>query len=93
MENNVILQQCIVSELAQVVTETVMERMGDILPVLKPREPEKYLTRTEVCKLLHISLKTLYTREARKEIIAYKIGGRKLYKASEIEQFLVKVNK
>ncbi len=30
MEKNVILQQCSVSELAQVVTETVMERMGDI---------------------------------------------------------------
>lgn len=93
MEKNVILQQCSVSELAQAVTETVMERMGNILPLLKPKETEKYLTRMEVCKLFHITLKTLYTREARKEIIAYKIGGRKLYKASEIEQSLVKVNK
>lgn len=88
-----ILQQCSINELAQAVTENVMGRMGEILPTLKPKTPEKYLTRTEVCKLLHISLKTLYTWEARRDIVAYKIGGRKLYKASEIEHSLVKVNK
>ena len=87
------LQQCSINELAQAVTENVMGRMGEILPILKPKTPEEYLTRTEVCNLFHITLKTLYTRESKGDIIAYKIGGRKLYKASEIEKALIKVKK
>lgn len=93
MEKGVYLQGCSLDELSRAITEEVTEKVRGMLEGIAPKIPERYLTRDEVCGLFKISLKTLYTRERLGDITGYKIGGRKLFKASEVEKVLVKVNK
>ncbi len=69
---------------------TTPEELEDIIrKILKeiPKE-EIYLTRHEVCELLHITLPTLHTWTKKGKINAIKIGGRVLYKTSLINESL-----
>ena len=78
-------------ELRAFIKESIQEQQYQ-LP-LKTKDSDTYLTRSDVCDLLHISLATLYRREQKGDIKAYRIGGRKLYKKSEVESSIQKINK
>jgi hypothetical protein len=54
--------------------------------VVNPKVESIYLNRTEVTKLLKISLPSLTEYTKRGLLQSYKIGNRVLYKSNEIEQ-------
>ncbi len=56
----------------------------------QPKEPEEYLTRTEVCELLKIDLSTLWRWMKSNKFPFYGIGNRVYCKRSEVEDFLNK---
>jgi excisionase family DNA binding protein len=56
-----------------------------------PTEELKYLTRNEVCKILHVSLPTLSEYYKKGKIPAYKVGKRVLFKPADIEAVLTKI--
>lgn len=60
----------------------------------KPEKPavSGYYTRKEVAKLLRISLPTLHEYSKHDILIGYRIGGRVLYKISEVEQAVAGIN-
>lgn len=61
----------------------------DELKSFKPEPPQQtngeYATRRDVCKLLNISLATLDNRTKDGTLKGYRIGGRVLYRLSEVQ--------
>jgi len=57
-------------------------------PPLPEPESEEYMTRKQVCDLLKFCLTTLYYRTKAGVLTSYRIGGKVLYKRSEVEAAL-----
>lgn len=51
----------------------------------------EFLTRQELCEKYHVSLGTLYNWDKADVLKPYRIGGRILYKAAEVEQAVKQV--
>lgn len=56
------------------------------------KKPEEYLTKKEVSKMLSINLASVNNWTKKKILQSYRIGGRILYKRSEIEESIIKIN-
>ena len=91
MSQDFILVSISRDELRAFIKEAVQEQQCQY--PFKTKDSDTYLTRSDVCNLLHISHATLYRREQKGDIKAYRIGGRKLYKKSEVENSIQKINK
>ena len=86
--SNLILQSLTTEEFKNLVSECIRESF----PNQKlAEETQKYFTRKEVAKELHMSLPTLSERTKSGEIPAYRIGKRVLYNVEEVNQ-LIKQN-
>lgn len=71
-------------KLGEIVKNAINEAIKSI-PKEQPKQPnEVFLTRKEVAKLLKISLPTLNEHSKNGKIRSYLIGGRVLYKQSDI---------
>lgn len=76
--------------------DLIQEFKKEIIPELKeqlskefqPKEPTVYLSRNEVCELLHIDLSTLHRWRKDGTLIAYGLGNRVYFKRNEIDDFL-----
>lgn len=55
----------------------------------QPKEPEIYMTRDEVAKMLQIDLSTLYHWVKKGKLSKYGIGHRVYFKRSEVENALI----
>lgn len=89
---NVILTTHTTEELTGLIGQAVREAIKNSLPVFPSTTPsEKLLTRKETADKLKISLVTLNDWTKRGLIQSYLIGGRVLYKDSEIEKSLYQV--
>ena len=55
----------------------------------KPQEPEEYLIRLEVAKLLKCDISTIHNWTTKGKLKPYGIGNRVYYKRVEIEQCLI----
>ena len=54
---------------------------------------EELLTRDQVCDILKISMSSLTRRVADGSLKCYKVGARSFFKASELNEVLIKLNK
>ena len=54
----------------------------------KKAQPSKQYTREEVCKMLHITLPTLWKKTKDGEINAIKVGRRVLYQENEVKRLM-----
>lgn len=88
--NNLFLTTHTIEELTELISQTVKEAIKNSLPVNSTPLSEKLLTRKETSEKLKISLVTLNDWSKRGIIQSYIIGGRVLYKDSEIEASLHK---
>lgn len=76
--------------------DLIKEIKKEIIPELKeqlkeqfqPKEPTSYLTRNEVCEMLHIDLSTLHRWRKDGTLIAYGLGNRIYFKRNEIDEFI-----
>lgn len=89
MTNSIILNQVSEEELRNIISETVAEQLQKFSSPQK--DQVKYLTRSEVSKLLRISLPTLNDYTKTGVIKGYRINGRVLYKSDEIENSLKEI--
>lgn len=87
--NSILLQNLTPDELKQIISEAVGEKLTDFQP--QQKESSKYLTRKEVKKLLSISYPTLSAYTKSGKLKGYRIGGRVLYRAQEIDQSLKEI--
>jgi excisionase family DNA binding protein len=76
--------------------ELIEELKDSLIPELKeqlskefqPKEPTSYLTRNEVCEILHIDLSSLHRWRKEGKLIAYGLGNRVYFKRNEIDELI-----
>ena len=78
------------------VTKNVVTHISVILEEIVSNIPTtqnpEFIDSKEVCKILGITLPTLFDWRKRKIIVAYRIGNKIRFKKSEIENSLTKIN-
>lgn len=85
---SIILQSVSVSELKELISETIQEQIGQIQ---KPLPKTELLTRKEAAEILGVSLPTLHYWTKDGEVPAYRIGNRVRYKRDEVLSSLQKI--
>jgi hypothetical protein len=89
---NLILTKITAQELSQMITDAVNEAVKNIKIEQPITLSQELLSRKEVADKLKISLVTLNDWTKKGIVNSYAIGGRILYKASEINEKLTKIN-
>ena len=85
MQNSVIIQEIQVSDLQNIISESVRNELKNLIPKEPTRKKtDIYGTRKEVAKELKISLPILNEHTKKGTLPAYRIGGRVLYKWNEV---------
>ena len=83
MKNNIVILN--MDDLRQVVTEIVEEVCTKrVLNEKKSIDESEWLTREEVCDMLHITYTTLWRKENEGVIKKHKMGRRNLYSKKEV---------
>ncbi|MFC2099093.1 helix-turn-helix domain-containing protein [Bacteroidota bacterium] len=85
---SIFLQSVSVSELKELISETIQEQIGQIQ---KPQPKTELLTRKEAAEILGISLPTLHYWTKDGKVPAYRIGNRVRYKRNEVLSSLQKI--
>jgi len=81
----IILHSTPLKDFQDIIGTIVEEKLRQFKPEpSKTNAKSEYLTRTEVCKLLRISLSTLHYYSKDGTLQSYRIGGRILYKTAEV---------
>ena len=91
MIDRVVLFSIPIGELKEIIGQIVEEKLKELIPKATPPQPpqKEYLTRKEVCELLHISLSTLYGYTKYGNLVSYRIGGRILYRSEEVQNAVI----
>jgi excisionase family DNA binding protein len=79
-QNSIILENISGDSLKSLIQEAIKGELSE----KSVKKEKKYLTRAEVCHLLHLSLPTIDKAIADGRLKAYRIGGRILFKEEEI---------
>lgn len=88
-ENEIITQQAPQMQMFAQLMESVLKKLERYCATARPMlGGEVYLTSEEVCKLLRLSSRTLQEYRDSGTIAYYKIGGKILYKQSDIQAML-----
>ncbi|MCE9389643.1 helix-turn-helix domain-containing protein [Bacteroides fragilis] len=88
-ENEIITQQDPQMQMFAQLMESVLKKLERYCATARPMlGGEVYLTSEEVCKLLRLSSRTLQEYRDSGTIAYYKIGGKILYKQSDIQAML-----
>ncbi len=74
--------------ISEIKKEVIPELKEQLKEQFQPKEPTSYLTRNEVCKMLHIDLSTLHRWRKDGTLIAYGLGNRIYFKRNEIDEFI-----
>ena len=69
----------------------IIEGVKQQLKHLKPIEPNEFLSRSEVAKMLGVNESTIHNWRVRGVISAYQIGGRVFFKRKDVENAMVKL--
>jgi excisionase family DNA binding protein len=86
MQTSIILENIDHEALRALIGDVVSEKLESFEP--KPETKDRYLTRKEVAAELRISLPTLNELTKKEKLKAYRIGGRVLYRESEVSAAL-----
>jgi excisionase family DNA binding protein len=78
-------------QLQNAIIEGVKHQLNEFKKHFKSIEPNEYLSRSDVSKMLSVDLSTIHNWTKQGKIIAYQIGGRVFYKRAEVENSIVKL--
>lgn len=87
MTNGIILENVSAESLKEIIQEAVRKELA----ALPGKKETIYLTRSEVVKLLHISLPSIDKAIKTGKLKAYRINGRILFKESEIDLAIIPI--
>lgn len=90
MENVVVsLLSTLAPTIEKWLRETVSEEVTKAIEADREKQkPQKMYSREEVCKMLQISIPTLWSKTKKGEIKACQIGRRVLYEENEVKRLL-----
>jgi len=78
-------------ELQSNIVNGIKTHFEDLKKHFAPKEPTEYLTRNELAKWLKVDVSTVHNLSVRNVLQKYQIGGRILYKRSQVEEAIVKL--
>ena len=78
-------------ELQSLVSNVLESKLNDFKRNFKPIEPNEYLSRSEVAKMLSVNESTIFNLKKRGILSAFQIGGRVFYKRKDVEDAIVKL--
>lgn len=90
MAKEIYLNGMTADQLSEMIRESLRDELQQLRPV-QPKTDTKYLTRYETARRLRISLVTLTDWVNRGKICAHKIGGRVLFRDSDVEAALNRI--
>ncbi|WP_288893330.1 helix-turn-helix domain-containing protein [uncultured Alistipes sp.] len=90
MAKEIYLNGMTADHLSEMIRESLRDELQQLRPV-QPKTDTKYLTRHETARRLRISLVTLTDWVNRGKICAHKIGGRVLFRDSDVEAALNRI--
>lgn len=90
MAKEIYLNGMTADQLSEMIRESLRDELQQLRPV-QPKTDAKYLTRHETACRLRISLVTLTDWVNRGKICAHKIGGRVLFRDSDVEAALNRI--
>lgn len=90
--NQIILNGLEVNQFLEAVQEIVRTEVNKALLESQPKT-QKYYTKAEAAEKLNICLASIHLWTKQGKIKAHKVGSRVLYKESDLEDALIKVNK
>lgn len=76
-------------QLTEAILQGVDKRFEQLKKEYQPKEPEAYLSRAEVAKMLKVDISTVHNWSVAGKLKRHGIGNRVLYKRSEIEESLI----
>jgi excisionase family DNA binding protein len=88
MEAQILFQGCTFQQLVDAITSTLQPQKSEF-----PQEESDLITREEVCKILHFNKTTLHKHTRSGRLKSYSIGGRVLYKRSEVLESVILLKK
>ena len=85
MNNGTLILNTTPEELLRPIQE-LKQQLEDLKRNLQPKEPEEYLSRSEVAKLLKVDISTVHNWGKAGKLRRHGLGNRVYYKRSEVEQ-------
>ena len=79
-------------QLQKAIIEGVKTQLQDLKQHFQPKEPNEYMTRQEVSKMLSVDLSTVHNWTKKGILTAHQIGGRVFYLRTDVEKAIVKLN-
>lgn len=80
-------------QLQNAIIEGVKLQLNDLKQHFQPKEPNTYLTRSDVAKMLKIDLSSVHNWTRKGVLKSYQISGRVYYKLAEVEASIVALKK
>ncbi len=78
-------------QLQDAILEGVKLQLDDLKKEYQPREPEEYLSRLEVSKMLKCDISTVHNYGKSGKLRRWGIGNRVYYKRSEVERAIIQL--
>ena len=78
-------------DLKNLVGQVIKTELEAVKKHLQPKQPNEYLTRKEVSKMLKIDLSSVHNWSKRGILIPHQIGNRVYFKMSEVENAIVQL--
>lgn len=78
-------------QLQNAILQGVKNQIDELKKEFQPKKPETYLTRKETAELLKVDYSTLHNWKHKGKLNPVAIGGRVLYKRSDIEKALIQL--
>lgn len=78
-------------QLQNAILEGVKQQLQELKSAYQPREPEEFLSRAEVAKMLKVDISTIFNWGKAGKIKRYGLGNRVYYKRSEIERAIIQL--
>lgn len=89
MSNVTQLHNTTPEQLQDAILQGVRNQLEELKKEYQPKEPEDYLSRAEVAKLLKVDISTIFNWSKAGKIKRYGLGNRVYYKRSEIEESII----
>jgi excisionase family DNA binding protein len=92
MTDAILLKEVNPQQLTETILKGVETQINELKKTFLPKEPDDFLTRMEVAKLLKISLTTVHEWANTGILKMYKVGNRSYFSRKEIESTLFSSN-
>lgn len=79
-------------ELQNQITEGVKNQLQEFLKLYQPKQPNEYLTRSDVAKMFNVDLSTIHNWSKSGKLKPLGLGARVYFLRSDIEQSLQPLN-